>query len=266
MFRKLLPLTKVEEQSDGSLYVYGCVTAEEVDRDGEVCDYASTVPYYKAVNDEMSKATDGKNIMPLREMHQLSAVGAGKSIHFDDRNKRIEMGFEVVDRAAVTKVRAGVYTGFSQGGDYVKTWNANGVKHYTAKPGEISLVDRGSAPSAVFEYVKADGSKELRKFAKEQPQMFRTLNARVEELERLRDVLKRDLATAEINAKVQKALAFNKSFRVGLDSDTTSPLDEEAREAESLAHIPMIVNAVMARRQPSEVAPASPAFGARANC
>lgn len=38
---------------------------------------------------------------------------------------------------------------------------------YTAKPGEISLVDSPSLKAARFEFVKADGSKELRAFVKD---------------------------------------------------------------------------------------------------
>jgi hypothetical protein len=40
--QKYLPISKVEEQSDGTLHVYGVVTAEQPDRDKEVCDYAKT--------------------------------------------------------------------------------------------------------------------------------------------------------------------------------------------------------------------------------
>jgi hypothetical protein len=178
-FHKFIPLTKVEEQPNGDLFVYGEVTAERPDRDGEICKYASTVPFYKAYAEELSKATTKagieESIMPLREMHQLSAVGCGKSMDCLDDDKTIKMGFNVVDKSAIEKVKKGVYTGFSQGGSYVKKWTApwtdpetNVTKNYTwyiSNPGEVSLVDSPCLSTAHFDYVKADGSVELRKFA-----------------------------------------------------------------------------------------------------
>lgn len=156
-FLKFFQLTKVDE---AERMVYGLVTAERVDKDGEICHYESTVPQYKAVNDEMGKATDGANIMPLREMHQLNAIGAGKSIQFDDSKKEIRMAFKVVDDSAWKKVMEKVLTGFSQGGRYLKRWTEGGKNYYTAEPGEVSLVDNPCLAGAVIEYAKADGSVE----------------------------------------------------------------------------------------------------------
>lgn len=128
-------------------------------------DYATTVPYYKALNDRFSKATEGKSIAPLREMHQLSAVGVGKAIDFDDSAKTIHMAFKVVDDDAWKKVVERVYTGFSQGGSYVKSWKKGDLVHYTADPTEISLVDNPCLMEATYEYVKTDASIELVKIA-----------------------------------------------------------------------------------------------------
>lgn len=175
-FKKFVPLVKVEEQNDGTLKVYGLVTAEAPDRDGEICHFKSTVPYYKAMAAEFQKATSipgvDPSIAPLRYMHGLDAVGKGTQMDFIDADKAIMMGFDVIDKDAITKVKKGVLTGFSQGGNYVKTWQQNWTDGkpytwYTAKVGEISLVDSPCLESARFEYVKADGSKEMRKF--EQP-------------------------------------------------------------------------------------------------
>lgn len=156
-FQKFFSLVKVDE---ANRFVYGLVTAERRDKDGETCHYESTKPEYKAVNDELGKASDGQNIMPLREMHQLSAVGCGKSIDFDDAKKEIRLGFKVVDDTAWNKVLQRVYLGFSQGGRYIKRWTENGVNYYTAQPGEVSLVDNPCLPGAYIEYGKADGTVE----------------------------------------------------------------------------------------------------------
>lgn len=156
------PLIKVDE---AKREVWGVVTAEEVDKDGEICDYESTAPYYKAVVDEMSKATDGANIFPLRAMHGLTAAGKGIGIDFRDKTKEIYMGFKVVDDSEWKKVQESVYTGFSQGGRYIKKWADGDNTRYTAKPAEVSLVDMPCVTRAHFSYVKSDGTVELRKFA-----------------------------------------------------------------------------------------------------
>jgi hypothetical protein len=171
-FLKYFPLVKVDE---AQRIVYGLVTAERVDKDGEICHYESTVPQYKAVNDEMGKATDGANIMPLREMHQLHAVGAGKSIEFDDAAKQIKMAFKVVEDSTWKKVMEKVLTGFSQGGKYIKRWKEGDKVYYTAEPSEVSLVDNPCLAGAVIEYAKADGSVE--KFNVPEPPLARLTDA-----------------------------------------------------------------------------------------
>jgi hypothetical protein len=158
-FRKFVPFFKVDAQTR---MVYGLVTAELPDAENEVCDYTTTLPYYKALVEEMAKVTDGANICPLREMHQLSAVGKGTQFEPQDATKEILMGFKVVDDDAWKKVEEKVYTGFSQGGDYVNKWSKDGYTYYTAKPAEVSLVDRPCLAAARF-YNKADGTMELQK-------------------------------------------------------------------------------------------------------
>ena len=153
-FLKFFPLMKIDESRR---MVHGVVTAEVEDRDGETCHYDSTKTEYEKVNEEMSKASDGENIMPLREMHQLQAVGAGKTIQFDDAHKQIKMAFKVVDDAAWNKVLNRVLLGFSQGGSYLRRWTEGGRQFYTARPGEISLVDRPCLAGALIEHIKADG-------------------------------------------------------------------------------------------------------------
>jgi hypothetical protein len=154
-FLKVFPIVKVDI---AQRMIYGLVTAEREDKDGETCHYDSTVPEYKAFNDEMSKMSDGQNIMPLREMHQLHAVGAGKSIDFDDAKKEIRLGFKVIEESTWQKVQEKVLLAFSQGGSYIKRWTEGKTRFYTARPGETSLVDNPCLTGAVIEYVKADGS------------------------------------------------------------------------------------------------------------
>jgi hypothetical protein len=181
-FQKFFPLVKVDLEKR---LVYGMVTAEAEDKDGEWCHYDSTKPEYKAVNDELGKASDGENIMPLREMHQLNAVGAGKAIEFDDARKQIRMVFKVVDDSTLNKVKEKVLLGFSQGGRYLKRWTEGTRNYYTAQPGEVSLVDNPCLPGAFIEYVKADGSTE----------MFKTPENKFtkEDIEKIADELRKSL-------------------------------------------------------------------------
>ena len=100
-------------------------------------------------------------------MHSNVAAGKLVEIAFNDEAKRIEICGKVVDDAEWQKVEEGVYTGFSQGGRYLKRWpdpDEPGLTRYTAEPLEVSLVDHPCLPEATFAVIKADGSTELRKF------------------------------------------------------------------------------------------------------
>jgi hypothetical protein len=164
-FAKIIRISKIDAQKR---QVWGIVTAEVPDKEHEVCDYEKSKPYYRAVIDEMGKATDGQNFFPLREMHQLSAVGKCIGFEFKDADKEIHMGFEVVDDDAWKKVDAKVYTGFSQGGTLVGDMLPDpvfkGCQRYVADPSEVSLVDNPCLGVAHFTYVKADGSVDICKF------------------------------------------------------------------------------------------------------
>jgi hypothetical protein len=158
-----LPITKVD--ADRRL-VYGAATAEVADRAGEICDYDSTKPYYQAWSAQMNEASGGKSLGALRAMHGRVAAGKITEIAFDDESKRIMIAAKIVDDDEWRKVEEGVYTGFSQGGRYVKRWPDPGgaLTRYTAEPSEISLVDLPCVASATFEMIK-DGIAEKRAFA-----------------------------------------------------------------------------------------------------
>jgi hypothetical protein len=162
-FQKFIPITKIDA---AKREVYGLVTSEAPDKDGEICDYPSTKPNYQAWSAEFAQATAGKSLGNVREMHAHSAVGKVVDLVFDDPNKTIAVRARIVDDTAWAKCQEGVYTGFSHGGEYVgDPWPDGNYLRYTAKPSEISLVDNPCNPEAHFEYIKADGSIELRKFA-----------------------------------------------------------------------------------------------------
>lgn len=210
-FRKFVQLTKVDE---AKREVGGIVTAEFPDKEGEICHYESTVPYYKAWSEELSKATEGKNLGNLRLMHTLEAVGVGKSLDFNDDKKEICMTFKVVDDDAWKGVQEGMLTGFSQGGEYVKAWTEKGQKYYTAKPSEVSLVDNPCLATAHFEFIRADGTSELRKFKKVEPE---------------------DMKKEEIIELVESLLKAKKKPEVEKDDEMTEA--KKAREAKLKATV-----------------------------
>jgi hypothetical protein len=212
--QKFVPFSKVDSVRRE---VSGIVTAEAPDKDREVCDYEKSKPYYKAVIDEIGKATDGQNFFPLREMHQLSAVGKGIGFQFDDHGKEITMTFKVVDEAAWKKVEERVYTGFSQGGrkvgDQVPDPVFKGCMRYVANPSEISLVDNPCLPSAHFAYVKSDGSVEMRKFLKTEAPIDPRIVALEQEVNLLKaataaPILVKDAKTKRVAGKDLTASSF----------------------------------------------------------
>jgi hypothetical protein len=158
-----LPLAKVD--LDRRL-VTGVATAETPDRSGEIFDYASSKPYFEKWSAEAAAASGGKSLGAVRAMHGSVAAGKLTDIAFDDDAKRITVVAKVVDDDEWRKVQEGVYTGFSQGGRYVKRWvdSDTGLTRYTAEPHEISLVDLPCVPDATFDVVK-DGAVEKRGFA-----------------------------------------------------------------------------------------------------
>jgi hypothetical protein len=158
-----LPLAKVD--IDRRL-VTGVATAEAPDRCGEICDYASSKPYFEKWSAEALTASGGKSMGAVRAMHGKVAAGKLTDIAFDDEGKRVVVAAKIVDDEEWRKVTEGVYTGFSQGGRYVKRWpdEETGLTRYTAEPQEISLVDLPCLPGATFEVVKG-GVVEKRAFA-----------------------------------------------------------------------------------------------------
>jgi len=159
-----VPITKIDA---AKRLVYGVVTAEAPDALGEVCDYASTKPHYQKWSQKFAAATDGRSFGNLRAMHGSIAAGKLIDIAFNDDARRIEICGKVVDDAEWQKVEEGVYTGFSQGGRYVRRWTDPDdpkLMRYTAEPSEVSLVDHPCLPDATFAVIKADGSTEARRF------------------------------------------------------------------------------------------------------
>lgn len=153
----IIPLTKVDEEKR---LIIGRAIHEVPDKTGEIIDYATAVPAFKQWSDYYDKATGGLSKGNLRVMHGKQVAGKITDLKFDDDAKAIDIVAKVVDDNEWKKVLEGVYTGFSVGGSYLKKWDdEKGLKRYTPKVTEMSLVDSPCIPTAkFFELHKADGS------------------------------------------------------------------------------------------------------------
>lgn len=159
------PLTKVVEQADGTLEVWGRAAAQEPDPQGEVFDYEASKPFIKTWSDDFYKASGGKSLGNLRAMHNPKiAAGLLTKLDFNDGERAVDVVAKVVDAGEVQKVREGVYTGFSFGGSYGPKRQVGNLVYYAAVPTELSLADNPMIKSARFTLVKADGSEEQRGF------------------------------------------------------------------------------------------------------
>lgn len=161
-----IPIYKVDEEQR---MVYGRLTDETPDRQGEIVDYAGTAPLIRKWSEKAAKLTDGKSLGNVREQHDFTrAVGKITDLALNDEQKSVELAAKIVDDASWAKCREGVLTGFSIGGKYVGNPKLDkdhpGFKRVVIDPNEASLVDVGANPSATFTAVKADGITEERAF------------------------------------------------------------------------------------------------------
>src|SRR5215831_566529 len=150
------PITKVEDQDDGTVLVHGPATDAGVDRDRQ-----------RLSQDWLDKAmpawmAEGGNV---REQHlPTRAVGVAVGLTRSDSGTH-NLTARVVDPVAVKKVQTGVLKGFSVG---IKDPQINFGKA-DAPNGEViggsivevSLVDRPANPRTTFTMVKADAAGEL---------------------------------------------------------------------------------------------------------
>lgn len=141
--------------------------AEEPDSSGEIMDWTTAKPEFQRWSNSFVEATGGLSKGNVRLQHDPKHV-AGKvvEIEFDDLAKAVNVVVKVVDDAAWKLCEEGCITGISIGGSYGPKWTdqVTGLKKYTPRITEISLVDNPCIPSArIVELVKADGSTEIMK-------------------------------------------------------------------------------------------------------
>jgi phage head maturation protease len=139
-------IAKTEEQSDGTVKVWGYASSSAVDSDGETI----TPDAMKAALPEYMKFAN------VREMHTSKAAGIAIEAEVQE-DGRTFFGAHVIDPVAVMKVKAGVYKGFSIGGKVTSRDKVNKSIIDGLRLAEVSLVDRPANPEALFTFFKMDG-------------------------------------------------------------------------------------------------------------
>jgi hypothetical protein len=148
--RLFADLSKVEEQDDGSLKVFGVASSGARDEAGEIVSpeaMKAALPGYLAFG-------------AIREMHQPSAAGTALEVNVDE-DGFTRLTAHIVDPVAVAKVKAGVYKGLSIGGKVLQRDPKDPTTITALKLMEISLVDRPCNPEASINMWKADGGFDL---------------------------------------------------------------------------------------------------------
>ncbi|MFJ5151366.1 hypothetical protein ACIQCF_07220 [Streptomyces sp. NPDC088353] len=148
------PITKAEEQDDGTYMVYGPAASSHLDRDHQRLNadwLDQAMPEWFA---------QGANV---REQHDSRrAVGVGVGLVKGEGDGGHMLASHIVDPVACLKVKHGVLKGYSVGikNPRVKLGKADapGGEVVGGDIVEVSIVDRPCNPTTLFEIAKADGA------------------------------------------------------------------------------------------------------------
>lgn len=149
------PITKTEEQDDGTLMVYGPAASSALDRDQQ-----------RLNADWLDKAMpEWAQTGNIREQHDFKrAVGVGVGLAKGEDGTH-NIAAHIVDDQAIKKIKAKVLKGFSVGIKDPKVVigkaDAPGGEVVGGTICEISVVDRPCNPGTLFEIAKADGAGDL---------------------------------------------------------------------------------------------------------
>ncbi|MBK3624916.1 hypothetical protein JHN59_08650 [Streptomyces sp. MBT49] len=151
------PITKTEEQDDGTFMVYGPAASSHLDKDKQ-----------RLNADWLDKAMpawfdSGANV---REQHDAKkAAGVGVGLVKGDGDSGYMLASHIVDPGACLKVKHKVLKGYSVGIKNPKVTlgkaDAPGGEIVGGDIIEVSIVDRPCNPTTTFEIAKADGAGSL---------------------------------------------------------------------------------------------------------
>lgn len=165
-FKKTYAIAKVDEATHT---IYGLATSEAVDCENEIADYGGSKEAFQNWSNDFLQRTTAAGQEPslgnVRVQHNVGDIG-GKvtKIDYKDTEKQVWTEVTPVNDEVWEMVKGGFISGLSIGGRVTKTKKEGKYTRYWFTLSELSLVDNPANPEAVFAYVKADGSTELRKF------------------------------------------------------------------------------------------------------
>ncbi len=161
------PFSKVDRERRE---VWGLATSEAIDQQGEIVDFEASKKAFGEWTEKIDRATQGRSMGNVREMHQPKAVGRLIAWKPDDDRKGIWVGAKISEsqdgQDAWKKIGEGVLNGFSIGAPTAeRVFEIKGdrpvrrvVSYHLS---EISLVDNPACPDAFFSEIKlARGGKE----------------------------------------------------------------------------------------------------------
>jgi hypothetical protein len=141
--QKFAAISKIQDNEDGTITVFGVASTEAVDAHGEIVTKSAMA---NALPDYFKYGTGN-----LRSMHQPIAAGVVNKAAVNEETGETEIEAVVVDPTEVLKVKTGVYKGFSIGANHVPGGYDKVTKTISAlQLVEISLVDRPANPEAVI--------------------------------------------------------------------------------------------------------------------
>lgn len=230
-------IAKMEAQDDGTVKVWGYASSEAVDSDGEV------------IAAEAMKAAipDYMKFGAVREMHGSNAAGTAIEINVED-DGRTFFGAHIVDPIAVTKVKTGVYKGFSIGGSVTARDDLNKSQITGLKLTEISLVDRPANPDAVFTCYKADKPKDEEEADKDEDDKpaDKTDETPADDAEKADDKAdrkkddKKDEAEKSVSVNLSESeIAILKAVLAKADKPKDEPVAKSMYQVKSLADVLM---------------------------
>lgn len=252
-FKKFHQFAKMEDSADGEPTVWGVATWERPDSDNEICDYETAKLAYQAWSAKALKRTKGAgqelSLGNVRIQHGSEVGGKVTKIHFDDDAKEIWVGSEPISDEVHQALKKGMYTGYSQGGGYA--WRSCKVcdtslplqqgnnqcpqcdewvpvRYGLKRIAEVSYVDSPAIEEG-FEHVKANGSREVVKFAKKsKPEVTHVANEPKPKREAAeiaaRTTKSRDMLKAMIDARAATAGLQKGLYHVGRFADLLESL------------------------------------------
>lgn len=182
-------LWKVDETTHS---VYGMATAELPDSDGEIADYYDTSAQYTIWGEATAQVTRaaGQAISygNIRYQHTTTIGGEVNQMDFNGDLKSIYLLTQPVNDDMWRQLAEGFLTGYSHAGKYAyrrcavcatdipagrfcPMCHKTVYVRYAPILTEVSYVDRPCLAQARFEYVKLNGERELRKFARKEVSM-----------------------------------------------------------------------------------------------